>query len=547
MQLVLVRTVTGLEHLAAEELTAAGHRVVEIGKRQLVVDPTSDSLTKSPPRLADDLFVVYAVTPDPGRAKAGVGAAVRASVQDAPVDRGAFAVSASFQGTRNFNRYDVEDLVGERLARLTGGRYHSRRHGIAPPDERSEWRVVLDGKTMWIGLRPYAVPTAGNPPRRVPARRRRGYPLVLGVLCWCARGEPTTRGDIQSRAHPSMSANQVTAGTTSGWGLPLRQYLDARPQIGWMGWIFDNFWAPVWFDKNWNLLSGEYQGAFMRDWLAGAPATSPCTDHLARGATVTASSTYDANSGAPKAVDGSCADSGRWMSAVGDTAPVLTVDLGTYKDVSQVDVYSGYGYPNVATGTVLTAFKVEGHTSAGRIQLGSYTANTRALVSTAVTSAAINQIRLTITDPSSTTPDIARVYEVAAHQEGSRDSFPTSSPDRRSARRRTRSSRGSGAGVAGGAAGDPVQPPGQGDRRRCARARRRTGCRRASPGDAQRQGRVVGVHRRRHRSDRTGREPAARREPTPRRVRRTGYDAGGAELSAAGAGVLGAARAAVRV
>ncbi|TDW14100.1 hypothetical protein EV650_7682 [Kribbella kalugense] len=103
------------------------------------------------------------------------------------------------------------------------------------------------------------------------------------------------------------------------------------------------------------------------------------------------------------------------MSAVGDTAPVLTVDLGTYKDVSQVDVYSGYGYPNVATGTVLTAFKVEGHTSAGWVQLGSYTANTRALVSTPVTSAAIDQIRLAITDPSSTTPDIARVYEVAAH------------------------------------------------------------------------------------------------------------------------------------
>lgn len=158
MHLVLVRTVTGLEWLAAAELAAAGHRVVEVGKRQVVVEPASDSITESPPRLADDLFVVYGVTPDPGRAKAGVGAAVRASVQEAPVDRGAFAVSASFQGTRNFNRYDVEDLVGERLSRLTGGQYHSRRHGIAPPDERSEWRVVLDGKTMWIGLRPYAVP-----------------------------------------------------------------------------------------------------------------------------------------------------------------------------------------------------------------------------------------------------------------------------------------------------------------------------------------------------------------------------------------------------
>jgi hypothetical protein len=34
---------------------------------------------------------------------------------------------------------------------------------------------------------------------------------------------------------------------------------------------------------------------------------------------------------------------------------------------------------------------------------------------TSVPAAPIDQIRLTITDPSSTTPDIARVDEVAAH------------------------------------------------------------------------------------------------------------------------------------
>ena len=82
-------------------------------------------------------------------------------------------------------------------------------------------------------------------------------------------------------------------------------------------------------DKNWNLLSGGCQGAFIRDWLAGSPAVSPCSDDLDRGATVVASSTYDASSGAAKALDGSCIDTGRWMSAVGDTAPVLTVNLGT--------------------------------------------------------------------------------------------------------------------------------------------------------------------------------------------------------------------------
>ncbi|TCC02563.1 TRM11 family SAM-dependent methyltransferase [Kribbella soli] len=160
MQLVLVRTVTGLEWLAAEELTVAGHRVVEVGKRQVVVEPASESITESPPRLADDLFVVYAAIADPGRTKAALAGAADAlrRVVEPPRDRSNFAVSASFQGVRNFNRYDVEDLVGEQLARLTGGRYYSRRHGVAPPDERSEWRVVLDGKTLWVARRPYAVP-----------------------------------------------------------------------------------------------------------------------------------------------------------------------------------------------------------------------------------------------------------------------------------------------------------------------------------------------------------------------------------------------------
>ncbi|GAA1152544.1 hypothetical protein GCM10009630_58660 [Kribbella jejuensis] len=159
--LVLLRAVAGLEWLVAEEVAAAGHRVVEVSKRQVVVEGLVD-----PPRVADDLFVVYGLTPDPGRAKAGVVAAIRAALPSVAVTGGAFAVSASFVGVRNFNRYDVEDAVGERIARLTGGRYHSRRHGVVPPDERAEWRVVLDGKTLWIALRPYAEPLHRRPYRQ---------------------------------------------------------------------------------------------------------------------------------------------------------------------------------------------------------------------------------------------------------------------------------------------------------------------------------------------------------------------------------------------
>ncbi|TDD30587.1 methyltransferase domain-containing protein [Kribbella turkmenica] len=156
--LVLVRTVTGLERLTAAELTAARHRVIGLSKRQLVVEPAAATLITEPPRLADDLFVVQAVVPDPGRTRAGLVAAVvgvRGLV--CPV-AGDFAVSASFQGPRNYNRFDIEDLVGGVLGELSRSDYHSRRDGTRPPADRVDWRVVLDGTAMWVGVRPFDVP-----------------------------------------------------------------------------------------------------------------------------------------------------------------------------------------------------------------------------------------------------------------------------------------------------------------------------------------------------------------------------------------------------
>ncbi|MFG1910154.1 TRM11 family SAM-dependent methyltransferase [Kribbella sp. NPDC048928] len=134
--------------------------------------------------MADDVFEVYGVAPDPGRTRAGLFAAVREAVEPAGRDE-AFAVSASFVGTRNFNRYDVEDLVGERL----GGRYFSRRGGSVPPADRTEWRVVLDGKTLWIARRPYAVPLHRRAWRR---RTVQGslHPPVAAAMAQLAELEP---------------------------------------------------------------------------------------------------------------------------------------------------------------------------------------------------------------------------------------------------------------------------------------------------------------------------------------------------------------------
>ena len=65
----------------------------------------------------------------------------------------------------------------------------------------------------------------------------------------------------------SKYSGGVAIGTTSGWGKPFRDYMDAHGEIGWVSWIFDTFWKPTYFDQNWQLLGGEYQGQFMKDWL----------------------------------------------------------------------------------------------------------------------------------------------------------------------------------------------------------------------------------------------------------------------------------------
>ncbi|MBB5835210.1 methyltransferase domain-containing protein [Kribbella italica] len=156
---VLVRTVTGLEHLAAAELTSAGHRVLDLSKRQLVVDATQVILSE-PPKLADDLFLIGASVDDPGRTKDALKALTRQLrrqlVVPLPHDE-PFAVSASYVGKRTYNRYDVEDLVGAVIAERTGARYHSRRTST-PPEHRTDWRVVLDGDSVHVGVRPFPAP-----------------------------------------------------------------------------------------------------------------------------------------------------------------------------------------------------------------------------------------------------------------------------------------------------------------------------------------------------------------------------------------------------
>ncbi|MGC4941693.1 TRM11 family SAM-dependent methyltransferase [Kribbella sp. DT2] len=187
---VLVRTVTGLEQLVAAELTTAGHRVIDLSKRQLVVD-AGESILSEPPQLADDLFLIAAGVEDPGHTKAALNTLSRQLRRHLTVPlphREPFAVSASYVGKRTYNRYDVEDLVGAIITERTGARYHSRRTGT-PPEHRTDWRVVLDGESVHVGIRPFPAPLHRRDWRRhtVPGSL---HPPVAAAMAHLAGIEP---------------------------------------------------------------------------------------------------------------------------------------------------------------------------------------------------------------------------------------------------------------------------------------------------------------------------------------------------------------------
>jgi hypothetical protein len=141
----LARTVRGLEHIAAREIAERGGTVLH----------APVSVLDHPLRTVDDLFTLAFTAPDPGPVKADLPAlARRLAAAPLPVqpagDR--FSVSASTSGRRTYNRYDVEDLVGEILARRFGADYVSRRGGAPPPDAVN-WRVTVTPAGVHIGLR----------------------------------------------------------------------------------------------------------------------------------------------------------------------------------------------------------------------------------------------------------------------------------------------------------------------------------------------------------------------------------------------------------
>jgi len=135
--------------------------------------------------------------------------------------------------------------------------------------------------------------------------------------------------------------------------------------------------------------------------------------NVALGATATSSSSLRADTGPERAVDGVCSDASRWISAVGDTAPWISVDLAAPTALEVVRVRSGYSADS-GSAAVLRSFDVQVRTPTGWTSIGSVAANTQRLVSIPAAGVVADGVRLLISDPSASATDVARVFEIEA-------------------------------------------------------------------------------------------------------------------------------------
>jgi 23S rRNA G2445 N2-methylase RlmL len=170
---LFARCVRGLEWVVAAEAAAAlGATVTGVRHREvgLAVDRPDPVSSGSGPasaalllRTADDVFVLVGRVDCVGRPRSALatvsrsvrrlGAAFHAAAALRPgTQPGDFEVVASFLGKRNYNRFDLEDAVGEAAARATGWRYQTRR-GDQRPDVTRSVRVHVEDDLAVIGLR----------------------------------------------------------------------------------------------------------------------------------------------------------------------------------------------------------------------------------------------------------------------------------------------------------------------------------------------------------------------------------------------------------
>lgn len=136
-------------------------------------------------------------------------------------------------------------------------------------------------------------------------------------------------------------------------------------------------------------------------WIPGAD--------IALGRPVTVSSVYSSAYPGPNAVDGNTTSTAsRWLSAVGDTTPTITVTLASITTPKLVRLISG-----TAASQVVVAFTVQVLASDGTwTVIGSVSGNTQGIASVPVIPVQTDQVRVVITIPSTDPINVARVFEL---------------------------------------------------------------------------------------------------------------------------------------
>jgi tRNA (guanine6-N2)-methyltransferase len=193
---LVARAVRGIEDLLADEVRSRGVGVVDwIGHREVHITTAKPATALTALSTADDVLLlaaslrgVGATRADLQRLRRGLGTmdgrelmAIRRRLGGAE-PRSGIDVSASFVGTRAYNRFDIEDVVGAHLAAILDLPYHSRRSGTRPPAGTCSWRVTLDGELATVALRVAERPS-----------HRRGY----------------KRASVPGTLHPPLAAAMV--------------------------------------------------------------------------------------------------------------------------------------------------------------------------------------------------------------------------------------------------------------------------------------------------------------------------------------------------
>lgn len=170
---VWARVTRGVEWVCAAEVRGRlGGRITGRGHRSVLFDVPQERLQDVLlAATADDVFIWAGTAGGIGRTRSSLGELsgrvdVRGVVEAAdlvrlvrPVaDRPAFDVSASFLGSRNFNRYELEDAVGTAVAGHTGWLYSSRSASAAGPPPQLvatsfSIRVHVDHEEAMLGVR----------------------------------------------------------------------------------------------------------------------------------------------------------------------------------------------------------------------------------------------------------------------------------------------------------------------------------------------------------------------------------------------------------